>query len=103
MSCSVGCRHGSDLAWLWHRLAAVTPIRPLAWEPPYAAGAALKSKKKKKKKSWFCYFCDLRPEKEKETEEKKVASRMTSFPVKWKPEDLPHMFVKEPKRKMSEK
>ena len=30
------------------RLAAVAPIRPLAWEIPYAKGAALKSKKKKK-------------------------------------------------------
>ena len=28
--------------WLWHRLAAVAPIRPLAWELPYAADAALK-------------------------------------------------------------
>ena len=36
--------------WLWCRLAAVAPIRPLAWELPYAAGAALKSKKKEKKK-----------------------------------------------------
>ena len=32
------------------RLVAVAPIRPLAWELPYAAGVALKSKKKKKKK-----------------------------------------------------
>ena len=50
MSCGVGCRHGLDLAllWLWHRLAAL--IRPLAWEPPHAAGAALKSQKKKKRK-----------------------------------------------------
>ena len=31
--------------WLWHRPAATAPIRPLAWEPPYAGGAALKSKK----------------------------------------------------------
>ena len=42
MSCGVGRRHGSDpaLLWLWRRLAATAPIRPLAWEPPYAAGAA---------------------------------------------------------------
>ena len=33
------------LLWLWHRLAAAARIRPLAWELPYAAGAALKSKK----------------------------------------------------------
>ena len=38
---------------LWCWLAAVALIRPLAWEPPYAAGAALKSKKKKEKKRIF--------------------------------------------------
>ena len=38
------------MLWLWRRQAAVAMIRPLAWELPYAAGAALKSKKKKKKK-----------------------------------------------------
>ena len=50
MSCGVGRRLGSDLAllWLWYRLAAVALIQPLAWEPPYATGAALKKKKKKK-------------------------------------------------------
>ena len=30
------------LLWLWCRLAATALIRPLAWEPPYAAAAALK-------------------------------------------------------------
>ena len=51
LSCGVDCRCGSDLAFLclWHRPAAVAPIRPLAWEPPYAAGAALKRQKTKKK------------------------------------------------------
>ena len=32
------------LLWLWHRLAVVAPIGPLAWEPPYAMSAALKDK-----------------------------------------------------------
>ena len=52
MSCGIGCRCGSDLAllWLWCRLAAAAPIRPLACEPPYATGAALKKKTKDKKK-----------------------------------------------------
>ena len=36
--------------WLWYRPAAVVPIRPLAWEPPYAVVAALKGQKTKKKK-----------------------------------------------------
>uniref|UniRef100_A0A4X1TSJ4 Uncharacterized protein n=1 Tax=Sus scrofa TaxID=9823 RepID=A0A4X1TSJ4_PIG len=37
-----GCRCGSDPVWLWlwHMLVATAPIRPLAWEPPSAAGAA---------------------------------------------------------------
>ena len=51
MSYGIGCRHGSDLAmlWLWRRPAAAAPTQPLTWEPPYAAGEALKKKKKKKK------------------------------------------------------
>ena len=38
-----------DPVLLRRRLAAVALIPPLAWEPSYAAGAALKSLKKKKK------------------------------------------------------
>ena len=34
---------------LWCRPVATDPIRPLAWEPPYAMGAALEKTKKKKK------------------------------------------------------
>ena len=42
MSCGVGHRRGLDLAllWLWRRPAAIALIRSLAWEPPYAEGAA---------------------------------------------------------------
>ena len=49
VSCDVGRRRGLDLAllWLWLGPAAVAPIRPLAWEPPYAASEALKTKDKK--------------------------------------------------------
>ena len=36
------------LLWMWCGPAAVAPIGPLVWKPPYAAGMALKSKKKKK-------------------------------------------------------
>ena len=52
VSCAIGCRCHLDpvLLWLWHRLAAVAPIPPLAWELTYATSVALKSKKKKKKK-----------------------------------------------------
>ena len=37
------------LLWLWHRLVAIALTGPLAWEPPYAAEAALKKKQKTKK------------------------------------------------------
>ena len=52
VGCGVGGRCGSDLAllWLWHRLAAVVPIRPLGWEHPHATGV-LKGQKKKKEKA----------------------------------------------------
>ena len=33
------------LLWLWRRPVAITPIGPLAWEPPYAADVALEKKK----------------------------------------------------------
>ena len=58
MSCGVGHRRGSDLAWLWlwRRPAAVALIRPLAWELTYAAGVVLKKKKRKKEKNrYFLY------------------------------------------------
>ena len=42
MSCGVGHMYSSDLALLWCRLAAVALIQPLAWEPQYAVGVALK-------------------------------------------------------------
>ena len=38
------------LLWLWCRPAATAPIRPLAWEPPYAAGAAQEMAERQKKK-----------------------------------------------------
>ena len=44
--------------WLWCRLTAAAPIRPLAWEIPYGTSAALKNKTKQNKKfllgSDFC-------------------------------------------------
>ena len=47
MSCGVGRRCSSDpkLLWWWCRLTAVALIQPLAWELPYAMGAALKKVK----------------------------------------------------------
>ena len=52
--CGVGHRHSSDpaLLWLWRRSVgrergggATAPIKPLAWEPPHAVGAALEKTK----------------------------------------------------------
>ena len=48
MSCDVGCRRGSDLVAVAVVYAAL--IRPLAWEPPYATGVALKRQKRHLKK-----------------------------------------------------
>ena len=55
MSCGVGHRHGSDpeMLWLRCRPVVVAPIQPLAWEPPYAEGAALKNFKKRSKHKWI--------------------------------------------------
>ena len=52
MNYGVGHRRGSDptLLWLWHRPASTALIIPLAWEPPYAKGAALEKAKRQKKK-----------------------------------------------------
>ena len=50
MSCGVGHRGSLNpvLLGLWYRPAAMALIHPLAWEPPYVMGRALKKKKKKK-------------------------------------------------------
>ena len=51
MSCGVVCRPSLDLVWLWLwcRPAAAAPSHLLAWDFPYAAGAAVTREKKKKK------------------------------------------------------
>ena len=63
MSCGVGRRCGSDpaLLWLWRRLAAVALIGPLAWEPPYAVGAAVKSKNKQKENQKYIDKSGVQP------------------------------------------
>ena len=56
------------MLWLWCRLEAVVPIRPLARELPHAIGVALKKKKKKKKKKKI-------RKKERRKERKKLLGR----------------------------
>ena len=53
MSCGVGRKCGSDptLLWLWRRPVAMVPIRPLAWESPYAAEETLEKAKRQKTKN----------------------------------------------------
>ena len=46
------------LLCLWCRPAATAPIRPLAWEPPYAVGAAQEIAKKRKKKRNKIYLIE---------------------------------------------
>ena len=55
VNCSIVYRHGLDsaLLWLWLRPAAVALIQPLAWEHPYASGAALK-----RQKQFFLRICN---------------------------------------------
>ena len=58
MSHGVGHRRGLDLVllWLWCSPAATAPITPVALEPPYAEGAALKGQKPKTKKTYHIVF-----------------------------------------------
>ena len=53
MRCGVGCRRDSDpvLVWLWCRPMSTAPTGPLAWESPYAAGAAQEIAKRQKTKN----------------------------------------------------
>ena len=61
VSCGIDRRRSSDpaLLWLWRRLAATAPIRPLAWELPYAAGAAQEMAKRQKKKFIFSQMFEV--------------------------------------------
>ena len=61
MSYGVGHRRSLDpaLLGLWSRKAATAPIGPLAWEPPYAVGAALK-RQKKISSHLSCFFKKLK-------------------------------------------
>ena len=73
VSCGVGHRRGSDpeLLWLWHRLTATAPIRPLAWEPSiYHRSGPRNGKKTKKKK---------KKKKERKKERKKICHQLLLF------------------------
>ena len=63
MSCGVVRRRGLDptLLWLWRRPVPTAPIRPLAWEPPYAVGAPQEMAKRPKKKKRTGKCCTTNP------------------------------------------
>ena len=56
MICGVVHRQGSEPMLLWCRAAAAALIQPLACEPPYAVGTALKRQKKMKKEIIHNYY-----------------------------------------------
>ena len=58
MSCGIGhrCSLDSVWLWLWYRPAAMIAIQALAWELPYAAGAALKSKRIKRHREFGLFL-----------------------------------------------
>jgi len=72
VSCGVVCRRRSDpvLLWLWLWPLAAASIWSLAWEPPYVAGMALKSKTTRttKKRSSVSVVVQTRLGKEKHFE-----------------------------------
>ena len=47
----LGSRVAVALLWLWRRPMATALIRPLAWETPYATGAAQEMAKRQKTKN----------------------------------------------------
>ena len=60
VSCGVGHICSSDPAlWPRYKPAATVLIGPLAWEPPYAKGAAQKRQKKKMWTIWHFSLCLL--------------------------------------------
>ena len=45
--------------WVRQRRVATAPIRPIAWEPPYAVGAAIEKTERPKKKIKKIKFSSL--------------------------------------------
>ena len=104
------------MLWLWCRLAAVALILPLAWEPPYAVGEALKrqqqqqqqQQKKKNRKTpknqSATYPLDLGVEQIKTLEIlpwKIGIERCGSFSHSWESGPLPHSLATQPQEKVS--
>ena len=48
-------------------LAAIAPIQPLIWEPPYAEGMALKKTKKKRERKENTQYQVVLPKKKKKS------------------------------------
>ena len=74
------------MLWLCCRLAAIAPVRPLAWEPPYAVGAATRSpltEAKKENQPWIQSLAwellYLREWPEKENKQTKTTKNTANF------------------------
>ena len=80
MRWGVGRRRGLDpaLPRLWCRPAATAPIRPLAWETPYAKGEALKKQKNKNKNK-----NQKNPKKQKQNGKEKKANPSDRAEATW--------------------
>ena len=75
------------LLWLWHTPAAAALIRPLAWEPPYVAGMALKKQNKQTERYYFHST-------HKETDAYQIGNVYYHMANKWQMQDLnPLLFA----------
>ena len=70
------------MARIWHVVAGIALIRPLVWEPPYAAGAALKSKKKRKERKKSISFSEKFTERAAKYSRIQVLITLKSIPLK---------------------
>ena len=75
------------LLWLWCRSAAVTLIPPLAWEFPYATGAAIKEKKIQLQWLWLWWRHEFDPGQRSELKDPELqlgfSSWLGNFHMPW--------------------
>ena len=96
LSCGIGHRHGLDptLLWLWCRPAAVSPIQPLAWEPPYAAVPASPPKKTPKLRTVYGIHKEVNEENNFHLKGTKILKQKNR--QKWGKEQVDFFLKKEP-------
>ena len=89
--CSVGHRHGLDLAllWLWCRPAAAALIQPLAWDF-HILQVHFEKKKKKKRLAEvkFCFWCGVCLDHTTASLEPYMVSNLMKHTHKWDPQEI---------------